>query len=319
MRLGRSLIPAILLCLALTACGQQTPSPEDAQKISALQAELEQVRSEVTAAESKSTSLAGGLVKALVEARLEILKTTEALIQQRIHALESGAKITVEVASTEPNEERAAQLQQEIDSQLAELKRAKQEAAKYDGGLVGAMKEATVATQEQSIAMLRQRYLAAKYGLPGAVLAQGSSQAPGQEIESAQPSTIPSTDIPIPNDVSSEVVVVKLLNKRFAEQEYEEFIWFDIQFTAEGLDKPARAIKGVLNLQDLFGEPKMRINWTIDQPTKPGQTLVEEGTGFEYNQFMDEHKWVRATDLSNMTASFTVRSILYQDGSRRDF
>jgi hypothetical protein len=148
MRIVRSLIPAILLCLALTACGQQTPSPEDAQKILALQAELEQVRSEVTAAESKNASLVGGLVKALVEARLEILKTTEALIQQRIHALESGAKITVEVAITEPNEEQAAQLQQEIDSQLAELERAKQEAAKYDGGLVGAMKEATVATQD---------------------------------------------------------------------------------------------------------------------------------------------------------------------------
>ena len=112
---------------------------------------------------------------------------------------------------------------------------------------------------------------------------------------------------------------MKLLSKRFAEQNYQEFIWFDIEFTANGLDKPARAIKGILNLQDLFGEPKMRFNWTIDEPIKQGETIVERGTGFKYNQFIDSHQWVRATDLENMTASFAVKSILYQDGSRRDF
>ena len=63
----------------------------------------------------------------------------------------------------------------------------------------------------------------------------------------------------------------------------------------------------------------MRLNWTIDEPPQPGETIVEKGSGFEYNQFLDPHRWVRATDIEDMTASFTVESILYQDGTRLDF
>ena len=317
----KSLRPFILLlalCIVSPACAQG-PSPEDVQRIAALKTELEEVRNEVAEAEKKNASLTGGLVKALVEARLEILKTTEALIQQRIHALEAGAKISVEVSGTKPNEELATRLAQEIETQLKQLTEARAEADKYTGGLVAAMKQATVATQEQTVAMLRQRYLAAKYGLPIVVVSATTGEAPEHGIPFASSSTPPSTSVDVPADVSADILSVKLLRKRFAEQDYQDFIWFDIEFTAKGLDKPARAIRGVLKLQDLFGEPHMMLNWTIDEPIKPGQTLVEKGSGFKYNQFIDAHQWVRATDLQNMTASFIVKSILYQDGSRRDF
>jgi len=319
MRYSGLLIPLFLLSLALVTYEAQAQSPEIVRKIEALKSELEQLRSEVVEAEEKNASLAGGLVKALVETRIEIIKTTASLIQQRIHALESGAKITLEVSGTQPDEELAQRLKLEIETQLAELKNAREEAAKYSGGLVAAMKQATVATQEQTLAMLRQRYLSAKYGLP--VILPPATGGIGSEqgvlgIPSSRTSPV-SPDVPA--DVNTEVISVKLLSKRFAEQNYQEFIWFDIEFTANVLDKPARAIKGILNLQDLFGEPKMRLNWTIDEPIKPGETIVERGTGFEYNQFIDSHQWVQATDLENMTASFVVKSILYQDGSRRDF
>jgi hypothetical protein len=62
----------------------------------------------------------------------------------------------------------------------------------------------------------------------------------------------------------------------------------------------------------------MRVGWTIDDPIGPGDKDVEKGTGFEYNQFKDSHQWVRSTDLADMTASFTVASILYEDGTRLD-
>jgi hypothetical protein len=63
----------------------------------------------------------------------------------------------------------------------------------------------------------------------------------------------------------------------------------------------------------------MGIGWTVDRPTNPGESLTESGQGFQYNQFMEKHKWVNSTDLSNMTATFSVESILYQDGTREDF
>jgi len=314
MTFPRMLIPVLGICVACLGCSRG-PSPEDTEKIAALRAELEQVRSEIVAAQEKNASLDGGLVKALVEARLEILKTTEALIQQRIQAMESGAKITIQVTGTEPDEELAARLQKEIESQLVELNNARAEAAKYSGGLIAAMKEATVSTQEQTIAMLRQRYLAAKYGLamvpPSAAAGVESQEAIAPTSSSASQSTIA--------EPSEEIITVKILGKQYDRQEYQDFVWFDLELKADGLDKPARAIKGVLNLQDLFGEARMRINWTIDEPIEPGETIVEKGVGFEYNEFMDSHRWVLATDLNNMTAGFTVKSILYQDGTRLDF
>lgn len=314
----RLLILLLVLCIASPACSQ-SPSPEDVQKIAALKAELEAVYLEIAATEDKSSSFSDGLVKALIEVRLEILRTTEALIHQRIHALESGAKITIGLAGTEPNEDLADQLRQEIESQLAELNGARQEAAKYSGGLVAAMKHATIATQEQSVAMLQQRYFVAKYGLPMILPAVTTRPASEQGAQSVRSSTTSSRGREALDDVSSEILSVKLLSKRFAEQDFQEFIWLDIEFTADGLDKPARAIKGVLRLQDLFGEPKMSIKWTIDEPIDPGKAIAEKGTGFKYNQFIDSHQWVRATALQNMTASFTVNSILYEDGTRRDF
>jgi hypothetical protein len=319
MRFAPFLIPLFLLCMAPSSCRSQTLSPENAQKIEALQSELEKVRSEIAAAEAKNASMAGGLLKALVEARTEILKTTESLIEQRIHALEAGAKITVNISGTEPNEALARQLQLEIESQVTELKHAKQEAARYSGGVMAAMKQATVATQEQTVTMLRQRYLAAKYGLPVIRIPGSAGTASEQQAVPASSSTSPPASLDVPAEVGAGLVAVKLLSKRFAEEDYQEFIWFNIEFTAEGLDKPLRAIKGVLNLQDLFGEPRMRLNWTLTKPVNPGEAVVERGMGFKYNQFLDSHQWVLATDIRDMTASFTVKNILYEDGSRRDF
>ena len=45
----------------------------------------------------------------------------------------------------------------------------------------------------------------------------------------------------------------------------------DGEYIAEGLDKPARSIKGVFRVQDLFGETKGPIKWTITQPMSPGR------------------------------------------------
>lgn len=306
------LIPIGLVIVLLGQACRLNPSPEDQAKIDALQAELKAVRAEVSAAEQKNAGLAGGLVKALVEVRLEVLKTTEALVQQRIQALESGARITATVPGSQVDLKLAESLEAEIKKQEDELKAAQADAAQYSGGLVGAMKDATVATREQSLAMLKQRYLAAKYALPTAPsLGAGKPAVSSNDVKPAPGAGSA--------DIAKSIVTVRILRKRYAEQDYQNYIWFDLEFTAAGLDKPARAVKGVLHLQDLFGEPKMNLNWSIDEPLAPSATVAEKGTGFKFNQFMSEHQWVRATELSNMTASFTVHSILYSDGSRRDF
>lgn len=311
-------LPSLILMLAictLVACSGK-PSEEDLAQIAKLNSELEELETDIRLAEEKNLRFSGGLVKALVEARLETLLNTRALLQQRIHALEGGADIDVSAPGSSPDQELADQIAEEIASQEQKLKEAKAESDRYSGGLVKAMKEATVATNEQTLAMLNHRFLAAKYGLPSVSVDSAQAPEPADMGSLAESGAIGSSgDDP---DVADEIVTVRLIKKRFAKQNYQDYIFFDIEFTAEGLDKPARAIKGVLRLQDLFGEPRMNIGWTIEDPVAPGQTVIEKGTGFEFNQFMDDHQWVRSTELRNMTASMTVRSILYQDGTRRD-
>ncbi|MEX2399851.1 MAG: hypothetical protein WD423_03700 [Rhodothermales bacterium] len=114
------------------------------------------------------------------------------------------------------------------------------------------------------------------------------------------------------------IIVTSILSKEVSKQEYQEFVFFDLQHIATGLDRPARAIKGSLKITDLFGEPVLSISWTLTDPLSPGEILFENGVGFKYNQFIDEHRWVRTNAVKDMDATFVVESIIYADGSRKD-
>lgn len=124
--------------------------------------------------------------------------------------------------------------------------------------------------------------------------------------------------------VEKPLLAPTLLNKRFQESNwesgvYEEAVWFDISWDTASLPKPTRAIKGTLIISDLFGESKLRLKWTINEPLTPGTSYAEKGVGFEYNQFTDSHKWVRATELKDMTFQFEATDIIYQDGTQETF
>jgi hypothetical protein len=297
----------------LSGCSKEL-SPEEKSRLDALKTDLTLLKSDIAQAEIRNASLAGGLLKSLIEMRLEVLKTTEALLQQRIHSIESGATITVKVTASQVDPKRAEVLAQEMTLQEAQLKTAQLDAAR-SGGMIGIMKQMTVATHEQSLAMLRTNYLSAKHGLGIPLPIAPPSHAKTDISRAEQPS------VALVSNAQSDpkLVDVRLVRKQFTKQDYQDYVFFDIEYTAKGLDKSTRAIKGTLHLQDLFGESKMNLSWTIDKPLAPGGKIVEKGTGFKYNQFTSEHQWVKTSELANMTASFTVRSILYADGTRQDF
>jgi hypothetical protein len=116
----------------------------------------------------------------------------------------------------------------------------------------------------------------------------------------------------------NSILVPQLLDKRFASQDYQEFIWFDIRWDTTRLKKPTRAVKGVLHVVDLFGDPQLSINLTIDDPLQADRPYTQEGTGFKYNQFMESHKWVRATAQENMRLVFVPSAVIYADGTREE-
>ncbi len=142
------------------------PSPKAQAEIQSLQADLDTLERVTSEAQARRENVSGGLLRALVEERLEILRGTSALLNQRIQALEAGATLAVEVAGTEPNPELAESLSQEMARQIGILEDAKAGADGFPGGLIGALKQSVVAREEQTLAILRQRYFAALYGLP---------------------------------------------------------------------------------------------------------------------------------------------------------
>lgn len=121
-------------------------------------------------------------------------------------------------------------------------------------------------------------------------------------------------------DLPNETLVkLSVSNKRYDHGDYEDHIWFDCVYTLSQKSKPTRAVKGVIEFSDLFGEVKFRIQATVNDPLVPGIPLANPGIGFTFNEFMQEHQWMLTTDLSNMMCKFSVSNVLYSDGTAAAF
>ncbi len=118
---------------------------------------------------------------------------------------------------------------------------------------------------------------------------------------------------------SRQLLIPRLLNKGYAAEDLQELVWFDLEFDTTNLPGKTRAIKGALIVSDLFDEPIMRIYWTINKPLTPGESFIEKGTNFAYNEFLGHHQWVRYTAVEDMKVSFEVRNIIFEDGSRQNY
>lgn len=273
--------------------------------------EQSQINQMINQARQEDSKFSGGLIKSLIGIRLEVLQINSALIQQRINALESGAKIKVMLYEAKPDPERARNLKTEMDSIESEIKAKEEEIAKYSGGVIKATLMMTVATMNNTLAMVQTEYLKAKYGI----------YWPPETNNKMEGTASSATVNKVANSTMSDkaILVPTITNKRFVEYKYDENIWFDITWNTDNLKKKTRAVKGVLIFADLFGETMFMINKTINDPLSPHELHTEDGIGFEYNQFKDSHKWMRSSDLKDMTFRFEVKSIIYADGTTEQF
>lgn len=200
----KTLIATLVSITMLTGCGPKELTPEQKQEVAALKAEQSQTEGEISAAKHIDQQFSGGLIKNLITARLEVLGTNKALLEQRINAIESGAKIDVVVSGVKPDPELAASIKAEMEDLAVKINEAKTDASQYSGGLIQVLKLSTVATEEQSMAMLQQKYLTAKYGLAEVKLAPvqdnvataSSKKDTTAETRHEQPPLLPPADGP---------------------------------------------------------------------------------------------------------------------------
>lgn len=119
-------------------------------------------------------------------------------------------------------------------------------------------------------------------------------------------------------------VPVTIANKRFRGAGAEsgsahDSIWWDSRFDLSKLDKDARAIKGVLEFSDLFGESQVRVGFTINDPVKAASVHRSKGDGVSYDPARSGHSWLRTTDVKDIQVVFRVKQVIYADGKRAEF
>lgn len=162
---ARGFVVCILAAAILQGCMEKDITLEQKAYVSRLEAELSQTKQSIDEADKSASTYSGGLIKNLISTRIEILKTNQALLEQRILAVQSQGGVKIETTASKPDEETANKLASEITKAKSAITSAKVEADQYSGGLVQALKLSAIATSEQTLAMLEQQYLVAKYGL----------------------------------------------------------------------------------------------------------------------------------------------------------
>lgn len=304
-----------------TASVWRGPTAEQQAQIVEMKREIERFYQQLSEAKTEDEKLTGGLIKAQIGMRIEIVRNTISLLEHRIKAVETGAKfVPMEIAGSSPDASLVESIERDISATKERLADSRANSERYSGGLIKAQIESTIATQNQTLAMLEQRQLMAKYGLARTTLPSehdlAHRKSSGVDMSGAGAERKKVSPMAAPGD---GIVTVDLLSKERVKQKYDEMIVLNMNATAAGLDRPARAIKGTLKVTDLFGEIRMSIGWSFDNPIVPGGVIQERGTGVKYNQFNDASRWLDSTDQQNMRVVFTVKSILYEDGTRRDF
>ena len=165
---ARTLITTAILIMALIPAAT---SPQSADKTETLQKEIDYVQSEIVSAEAENEKYSGGLIQSLIALRIETLKQTRAMLEQKRSGLAQGIRVnyTIDGKRYAPPPDKTEQLErirQEIAGNQSKIDAQKAEAARYSGGLVLAMKLSSVATAEQTQAMLHQWRVALEFDLP---------------------------------------------------------------------------------------------------------------------------------------------------------
>jgi hypothetical protein len=186
--------PTVLLCSVLLAgCFfDKQMSPEEIKTLETLKSELSRIESDLSILEQDQSLGNGGLIGTLKTHRLEVLKLNKELFVQRIASIESGAEFTIKPIASEVDQKLVDSINEDLRVATNKLNNAKEEAARYSGGLLLALKQANVATQENAITMLEYRKSLAKYGLFINDLGTTAnySNAPSIETEHSEPSAI---------------------------------------------------------------------------------------------------------------------------------
>ena len=116
----------------------------------------------------------------------------------------------------------------------------------------------------------------------------------------------------------AKLLSVVLVSKKNSMGEYSQR-WVRLELAYENKsDKDIQGVKGLLTLNDLFGDKILNVRWSYDAGVAAKQTTVERKSGIDINQFKDSHMKLWNTDFDKLKSSFEVSTIIFKDGTRMD-
>ena len=149
-----------LSSLLLVAC-----APPNVDGLEADLAELDQTLEEIDA---ELAQYPGGLIHGLLMTRKQLTGATRDMLEQKrsslLYWVDLEYRVDGRVAQPATAEELAS-ITSDLEEAQAQAAVAENE-ARFSGGLVGALKQAEVATAKLTVATIRHRYYAKKYDVP---------------------------------------------------------------------------------------------------------------------------------------------------------
>lgn len=134
------------------------PSTEQLDK------DIAAVSAQIKDAETEGGQYAGGAIQSLIFVRIQVLKTTLAMLEQKRTSILRRVDLVYSVDGEEVSVNADIISSLDLDKFSEELGRFKSEAALYSGGLIQSIALVNAATTEMTLAQLRQRRLAEQYG-----------------------------------------------------------------------------------------------------------------------------------------------------------
>lgn len=177
-------IAALTITISLAATGATLASDESEPlatelDTSGLQSDITEIDQEIADAESSLQNLSGGLLSKIIQTRVETLKLTRAILENRIATAEGGANIEIVVPNAQPDQTKAAEILEDIQAQAQVIAIATAE-AEDAAGLVGALARSRVETEKLSLATLKASWFQAKYGVIFPALTPNPENVPNQ-------------------------------------------------------------------------------------------------------------------------------------------
>ncbi|MCK4304245.1 MAG: hypothetical protein KAY24_08390 [Candidatus Eisenbacteria sp.] len=110
-----------------------------------------------------------------------------------------------------------------------------------------------------------------------------------------------------------QTITLTVYEKGFFEADYDDYIRIKCTYENKS-QKDVRAFQGILRFNDLFGDLIYQSSLKISDPVAPGAQGTWIGS-IDYNQFVDEHKALRNTDLEDMRIEWIPATIIFADGT----